>query len=136
MVNRGEIYLSADIEVVVCDKSERLHKLLQNKDECPKLKYVVIMDEISDEDAQKAKDVGVTIIKFDDLEVRQALKFVKVNSLWYSNAIWHQGSRSTQVRVMACCLMAPSHYHFFFFFSLPEPMLTFNQSDPLAFITG
>ena len=33
-----------------------------------------------------------------------------VNSLWPSDAKWQQGSRSTLVQVMACCLMAPSHY--------------------------
>ena len=31
-------------------------------------------------------------------------------SLWPSDAIWWQGSGSTLVQVMACCLMAPSHY--------------------------
>ena len=33
-----------------------------------------------------------------------------LNSLWPSDAIWRQGSMSTLVQVMACCLMAPSHY--------------------------
>ena len=33
-----------------------------------------------------------------------------VNSLWPSDAIWWQGSGSTLAQVMACCLMAPSHY--------------------------
>ena len=33
-----------------------------------------------------------------------------VNSLWPSDVIWPQGSRSTLAQVMACCLMAPSHY--------------------------
>ena len=33
-----------------------------------------------------------------------------VNSLWPSDAIWQQGSRSTVVQVVACCLTAPSHY--------------------------
>ena len=33
-----------------------------------------------------------------------------VNSLWPSDAISRQGSRSTLVQVMACCLTAPSHY--------------------------
>ena len=33
-----------------------------------------------------------------------------LNSLWPSDAIWWQGSRSTLVQVMACCLTAPSHY--------------------------
>ena len=33
-----------------------------------------------------------------------------VNSLWPSDVIWWQGSRSTLAWVMACCLMVPSHY--------------------------
>ena len=32
------------------------------------------------------------------------------NSLWPSDIIWLQGSRSTLAQVMACCLMAPSHF--------------------------
>ena len=32
------------------------------------------------------------------------------NSLWLSDVIWQQGSRSTLAQVMACCLTAPSHY--------------------------
>ena len=33
-----------------------------------------------------------------------------VNSLWLNDSIWHWKSWSTLVQVMACCLMAPSHY--------------------------
>ena len=33
-----------------------------------------------------------------------------INSLWPSDAIWQHRSGSTLVQVMACCLMAPSHY--------------------------
>ena len=33
-----------------------------------------------------------------------------INSLWPSDAIWQQWSESTLAQVMACCLMAPSHY--------------------------
>ena len=33
-----------------------------------------------------------------------------INSLWPSDVIWQQGSRSTLAQVMACCLTAPSHY--------------------------
>ena len=33
-----------------------------------------------------------------------------IYSLWPSDTIWWQGSRSTLVQVMACCLPAPSHY--------------------------
>ena len=32
-----------------------------------------------------------------------------INSLWPSDAIWYQRSGSTLAKVMACCLMAPSH---------------------------
>ena len=34
----------------------------------------------------------------------------RVNSLWPSDTIWRQSSESTLAQVMACCLMAPSHY--------------------------
>ena len=33
-----------------------------------------------------------------------------LNSLWPSDAIWRYRSGSTLAQVMACCLMAPSHY--------------------------
>ena len=32
------------------------------------------------------------------------------NSLWPSDTIWRHKSGSTLAQVMACCLMAPSHY--------------------------
>ena len=35
---------------------------------------------------------------------------MQVNSLWPSDVVWRQGSRSTLAQVMACCLTAPSHY--------------------------
>ena len=37
-------------------------------------------------------------------------KLTQINLLWPSDTIWWHGSRSTLVRVMACCLTAPSHY--------------------------
>ena len=33
-----------------------------------------------------------------------------LNSLWPSDTIWWYSSGSTLAQVMACCLMAPSHY--------------------------
>ena len=33
-----------------------------------------------------------------------------INSLWPGDTIWRHGTRSTLAQVMACCLMAPSHY--------------------------
>ena len=40
----------------------------------------------------------------------EKLSIVRVNSLWPGDAIWRHRSVSTLVQVMACCLMAPSHY--------------------------
>ena len=33
-----------------------------------------------------------------------------VNSLWPSDPAWQQRSGSSKAQIMACCLMAPSHY--------------------------
>ena len=33
-----------------------------------------------------------------------------LNTLWPSDAMWRQRSWTTLAQVMACCLMAPSHY--------------------------
>ena len=35
---------------------------------------------------------------------------IHFNSLYPSDTIWRHRSRSTLTRLMACCLMAPSHY--------------------------
>ena len=56
-----------------------------------------------------------------------------VNSFWPSDTMWRQRSGSTLAQVMACCLMAPSHYlnRCSLIISevqpLPEPMLTYHQ---------
>ena len=60
----------------------------------------------------------VMAMKFDILnhislrhDNNKALLFIVfINSLWPSDAIWRHGSVSTLAQVMACCLMAPSHY--------------------------
>ena len=43
------------------------------------------------------------------LNALYAIKWV-INSLWPSDTIWWPRSGSTLAQVMACCLMAPSHY--------------------------
>ena len=57
-------------------------------------------------------DVNVTVSSkvFCGIQLRAISHEVLINSLWPSDAIWRQGSRSTLVQVMACCLTAPSHY--------------------------
>ena len=38
------------------------------------------------------------------------MEYLVVNSLWPSDAIWRHRFRSVLAQVVACCLMAPSHY--------------------------
>ena len=49
------------------------------------------------------------LVKQNELALKKLL-LTEINSLWPSDAIWLQRSRSTLVQVMACCLTAPSHY--------------------------
>ena len=42
--------------------------------------------------------------------VKEVTQWEAISSLWPSDAIWRQRTWSTLVQVMACCLMAPSHY--------------------------
>ena len=45
-----------------------------------------------------------------DLYMVKAEFSLWINSLWPSDTIWWHRPGSTLVQVMACCLMAPSHY--------------------------
>ena len=47
---------------------------------------------------------------FCGTELRAISQEVLINPLWPSDAIWRHRSGSTLAQVMACCLMAPSHY--------------------------
>ena len=42
--------------------------------------------------------------------VMQNTVYIYINSLWSSDAIWRHTPWSTLVKIMAWCLMAPSHY--------------------------
>ena len=44
------------------------------------------------------------------LSEKMPIKIYSFNSHWSSDAIWQLGSGSTLAQIMACCLMAPSHY--------------------------
>ena len=58
------------------------------------------------------KNISNQIVnKYQTLIITAALPSgQEVNSLWPSDAIWWQRSGSTLAQVMACCLMASSHY--------------------------
>ena len=44
------------------------------------------------------------------IEWTTSIDCLNINTLWPSDAIWWHRSGSTLAQVMACCLMAPSHY--------------------------
>ena len=56
----------------------------------------------------------VFLVSHASFEISGSIKITfyvcNVNSLWPCDAIWRQGTESTLAQVMACCLMAPSHY--------------------------
>ena len=53
--------------------------------------------------------IGITPLVLA-LATKLDFSFLQCNSLWPSEAIWQNRSGSTLDQVMACCLMAPSHY--------------------------
>ena len=63
---------TADISVVVCDAS-KLSILLEKADQCPNLKHIVKIGDVSEEDVQNAGKFGITIKSFKDVEVMLAI---------------------------------------------------------------
>ena len=63
-----------------------------------------------------AKPLSAPIMTpFDDNSMchwasKRCKKLIHFNSLWPSDTIWRHRAGSTLAQVMACCLMAPSHY--------------------------
>ena len=53
--------------------------------------------------------VKIKVVKTIKYKCFKSVSF-QINSLWPSDTIWRHTSRSTLAQVMACCLMAPSHY--------------------------
>ena len=60
----------ARIKMTVCDAS-KVEILLKNVDKCKDLKYIIkIGDSVTEEEQEKAKEFGVEILTFSDVEVR------------------------------------------------------------------
>ena len=64
--------------------------------------------------------------------------WVVFNSLWRCDTIWHHGSLSALVEVMAWCLMAPSHYlsHSWLVLSLELSIFQYFVQNSKIFIQG
>ena len=74
----------------------------------------VFLAEYSSVSTRRAESVCPPLSFYDYQTIQhqailKLLKF-KINSLWPSDAIWRHRSGSAWSPVMACCLMAPSHY--------------------------
>ncbi|KAK2192639.1 hypothetical protein NP493_27g03000 [Ridgeia piscesae] len=57
----------ASINLVVCDTTERVIKLLEHRSETPELRIVVCVEPLTSELTQLAEEVNVDVITFDDL---------------------------------------------------------------------
>ncbi|VDD95642.1 unnamed protein product [Enterobius vermicularis] len=60
----------SEMKLVVCDTSEKAEKLLRSCSECPSLKYLIIMDDFSEDLVRIASEVDVQIYKFPEIERR------------------------------------------------------------------
>ena len=64
-------FLLARIEITVCDAS-KLELLLNNIERCTSLKYIIkIGDIVTDEEQKKAREHGVEILTFSQVEVTE-----------------------------------------------------------------
>ena len=68
MYKRVIISTSAEISVIVCD-GNKLDVLLEKVHECPKLKHIIKIGDVSEEDVQNAGKFGIAIKSFKDVEV-------------------------------------------------------------------
>lgn len=58
----------AEINIVICDKNVKVKSLLDHIKETPKLKKIILMEEISDENRKLAKEAGIEIMSYADVE--------------------------------------------------------------------
>ena len=55
--------------MIVCD-GNKLSILLQKADQCPTLKHVIKIGDVSKEDGEIAEKLGIKITTFNDVEVK------------------------------------------------------------------
>ncbi|XP_064457794.1 long-chain-fatty-acid--CoA ligase 5-like isoform X2 [Ornithodoros turicata] len=58
----------ADIETVVCDTQEKVECLLKQVSECPKLKHIVVIKDVTEDVKKKAEQLKITLLKYSELE--------------------------------------------------------------------
>ena len=70
---------AAEISVVVCD-ADKLHILLEKADQCPNLKHVIKIGDVTEEDIKSAEKLGITMKSLKDTEVRCPVIFCSMES--------------------------------------------------------
>uniref|UniRef100_A0A0M3J386 long-chain-fatty-acid--CoA ligase n=1 Tax=Anisakis simplex TaxID=6269 RepID=A0A0M3J386_ANISI len=65
---RSFIINQASVEVVICDAEEKASALVKCKSECPTLKYIIMMDACSKQFKDTAKQAGIAVYGFDEIE--------------------------------------------------------------------
>ncbi|XP_042895963.1 long-chain-fatty-acid--CoA ligase 1 isoform X2 [Parasteatoda tepidariorum] len=58
----------AEIKIVVCDKEEKVKSLMEQRDETPLLKHIILVNEVSEKIKALVEDKGVELHSFKDIE--------------------------------------------------------------------
>ena len=61
--------VSAELNLIIVDKNEKVENLLARMSDTPNLKIMVVMETIAAETAAKAKQNNVQLIQYSDMEV-------------------------------------------------------------------
>ncbi|XP_035224523.1 long-chain-fatty-acid--CoA ligase 6-like [Stegodyphus dumicola] len=58
----------AEIKIVVCDKEEKVQSLLEQREQTPGLTHIIVMNDVSEDVKQTAKDKNVNLHYFQEIE--------------------------------------------------------------------
>ncbi|XP_060559682.1 long-chain-fatty-acid--CoA ligase 1-like isoform X2 [Ruditapes philippinarum] len=64
----NHIIVQAELNLIICDKNEKVKNLLGRMSETPNLKTLVVMEKLSEENETLAKQHGVQLMQYEDLE--------------------------------------------------------------------
>jgi hypothetical protein len=99
------LFYSARIKITVCDAS-KVETLLKNVDQCGDLKYIIkIGDNVTEEEQERAKEHGVEIVTFSDIEVSRKY-LIKTTFTVLSDGPWSFRRRKIKLRlsILFICL--------------------------------
>ncbi|KAK7111908.1 long-chain-fatty-acid--CoA ligase 5-like isoform X3 [Littorina saxatilis] len=64
----NHIINQAEISVVICDNNMKVKNLIKRLAETPNLKTIILMDQIDGESQEQAKQAGINLLQFSELE--------------------------------------------------------------------